>query len=264
MQGAEPWEWRAHLRVFNSPGATTTRQGRAFVDTANSYLAWFKDGEYTSDWTSTHFDVWAKLLEPLRDRAVDILEVGAFEGRSAVFFLEYLPLSRIVCIDRFESEMHPGYDVRFRRNTRRYGRRVEAIRTNSIKGLQSLLPNARRFDLIYIDGSHARDDVLIDSLLCWRLLRIGGIMIWDDYKLSIDPYKGPREAIDQALNLYEGALVELHKAEQVIIRKTGERRSFYQARPRANAITLKRFFGGRLGVARTPANLLRVLLSRIG
>src|SRR5262249_32480801 len=155
----------------------------------------------------------------------------------------------IICIDRFESEMDPGYEVRFRRNTRKYGRRVEAIRANSIKGLQSLLPNARRFDLIYIDGSHARDDVLIDSLLCWRLLRVGGIMIWDDYALSIDPYSGPREAIDQALNLYQGALVELHRGEQVIIRKTAERQSFYRAAPRTNLITLQRFFGGRLGVA---------------
>ncbi|MGO9769798.1 MAG: class I SAM-dependent methyltransferase [Roseiarcus sp.] len=234
------------------------------MGTATRYSAWFEDGEFTSDWTSAHFDMWAKLLEPLRGRPVDILEVGSFEGRSAIFFLEYLPLSRIVCIDRFESETDPGYDHRFRRNMRRYGRRVESIQAESITALQSLLPNSRRFDLIYIDGGHARDDVLIDSLLCWRLLRIRGILIWDDYELSIEPYNGPREAIDQALKLYEGAFIELHKAEQVIIRKTGERGSFFQTRPRANAITLQRFLGGRLGVTRTPANLLRVLLSRLG
>lgn len=228
------------------------------------HSAWFEGGEFTSDWTSMHFDVWAKLLEPLRDRPVDILEVGAFEGRSAIFFLEYLPLSRIVCIDRFKSSFDPGYDVRFRRNTRRFGRRIEAIRADSSTALQSLLPNARRFDVIYIDGSHARDDVLIDSLLCWRLLRVGGIMIWDDYELDMTPYDGPREAIDQALNLYQGAFEELHKAGQVIIRKTRERRSFFLAPPRLNRITLQRFFRGRLGAARTPANLLRVLLGRLG
>jgi hypothetical protein len=127
-----------------------------------------------------------------------------------------------------------------------------------------MLPNSRRFDLIYIDGGHARDDVIIDSLLCWRLLRTGGILMWDDYELSIEPYIGPREAINQILNLYRGAFVELHKSDQVIIRKTGECRSFFHTRPRVNPITLRRFFGGRLGVPRTPTNLLRLLLSRLG
>jgi predicted O-methyltransferase YrrM len=36
------------------------------------------------------------------------------------------------------------------------------------------------FDLIYVDGDHARDQVTIDSLLAWRCLHPGGIMIWDD------------------------------------------------------------------------------------
>jgi predicted O-methyltransferase YrrM len=229
-----------------------------------SYSVWFEDGEFTSDWTSTHFDVWATLLEPVRGTAVDILEIGAFEGRSAIFFLEYLPQSRILCIDRFECDTEPGYDQRFRRNVRRFGGRVEALRAESITALQSLLPNPRRFDLIYIDGGHARDDVLIDSLLCWRLLRIGGIMIWDDYELEITPYDGPREAIDHALALYRGAFVELHRGAQVIIRKTAERRSYFRTRPRPNAITLQRFLAGRLGARRTLRNLARVLWGKLG
>ena len=41
------------------------------------------------------------------------------------------------------------------------------------------------FDLVYIDGSHSAKDVLLDSLLAWRLLRPGGAMIWDDYEWAL-------------------------------------------------------------------------------
>src|SRR5689334_22074915 len=39
-------------------------------------------------------------------------------------------------------------------------------------------------DVIYVDGSHARNDVIVDSILAWRLLRPDGLMIWDDYNME--------------------------------------------------------------------------------
>lgn len=38
------------------------------------------------------------------------------------------------------------------------------------------------FDLVYIDGSHLRLDVLSDASMAWRLLREGGVMVFDDYE----------------------------------------------------------------------------------
>jgi hypothetical protein len=40
--------------------------------------------------------------------AVKILDIGSFEGRSAVFFLKYLPGSTIVCIDTFAGTPEEG------------------------------------------------------------------------------------------------------------------------------------------------------------
>lgn len=37
------------------------------------------------------------------------------------------------------------------------------------------------FDVIYIDGDHGRLPVLGDSCLAWKLLRKGGVLLWDDY-----------------------------------------------------------------------------------
>ena len=43
------------------------------------------------------------------------------------------------------------------------------------------------FDLIYIDGSHTAADVLTDAVLAFQLLRVGGVMIFDDYLWSMEP-----------------------------------------------------------------------------
>ena len=37
------------------------------------------------------------------------------------------------------------------------------------------------YDIIYIDGSHATSDVLEDAVLSYRLLKPGGLLIFDDY-----------------------------------------------------------------------------------
>ena len=57
---------------------------------------------------------------------------------------------------------------------------------NSSERAAELVEAGRSFDLIYIDGSHRRDDVMVDSLLAWSLLREGGFIIFDDYEHELD------------------------------------------------------------------------------
>jgi hypothetical protein len=67
--------------------------------------SWEAGKTFSSDWAGSHFFNWAELLHPLRQKALRILEIGSWEGRSALFFLNYLPLSRITCIDPFDSNI---------------------------------------------------------------------------------------------------------------------------------------------------------------
>ena len=65
------------------------------------FRPWFRHGEFSTDWATSHFSVWRKVLAPLRGRGINVLEIGSWEGRSAIFFLNYLRDCRIVCIDTF-------------------------------------------------------------------------------------------------------------------------------------------------------------------
>jgi predicted O-methyltransferase YrrM len=54
------------------------------------------------------------------------------------------------------------------------------------------------FHFIYIDGSHLAKDVFIDAALSWNLLKIGGLIGFDDYHWGDpnDPLRRPQIAID--------------------------------------------------------------------
>ncbi len=39
----------------------------------------------------------------------------------------------------------------------------------------------RQIDFVYIDGGHSASDVLLDAAMSFRLLRRGGVMVFDDY-----------------------------------------------------------------------------------
>ena len=43
-----------------------------------------------------------------------------------------------------------------------------------------LIDQRRRFDFVYVDGSHLALDVLVDAALAWRLLSPGGVLVFDE------------------------------------------------------------------------------------
>ena len=74
------------------------------------------------------------------------------------------------------------------------------------------------FDIIYIDGNHEPEYVLEDAVLCFRKLKHGGIMIFDDYG-----WGGPdltQRGIDGFLSGYHNKIQNLGIREsQVFVRK---------------------------------------------
>jgi hypothetical protein len=201
-------------------------------DDLMSMAQWYAGKEFSSDWTSMHFPTWSLVLKHLCERPCEILEIGSWEGRSAIFFLEFLPQSRLTCVDTFgggvenlasptESREIPLIEKRFDANLGPYGPRVEKIKARSVTALDRLTEAHAAFDVIYIDGSHLRDDVMVDSLLAWPLLRPAGILIWDDYGGGQDKAASERvaPAVEAFLAWHLGEYSEISRGYQVIVQK---------------------------------------------
>ncbi len=166
---------------------------------------------------------WSRLLLPLREREIAILEIGSAKGRSAVAFLGLLPLARITCIDIFTNADH---ERQFDSAMAPFGARVEKIKSRSVPALDALAEQNRAFEVIYIDGSHARNDALMDSLLAWPLLKPDGIVIWDDYVWEmgrLPAEERPKDAVDLFLGLHADQLTVLERGYQVIVQRTSKR-----------------------------------------
>jgi predicted O-methyltransferase YrrM len=145
-----------------------------------------------------------------------VLEIGSQEGRSAVLWLEFFPGAHLTCVDFFSGEAAERFD----RNLAGYGTRVRKIAGTSIKALGLLREEKAVFDFIYIDGSHQRDEVMIDCLGAWHLLREGGVMLMDDYTWMPDNPEAQRvaSAVDAFLAWHPEAEV-IDKSHQVAVRK---------------------------------------------
>ena len=191
---------------------------------------------------------WERLTRPIRkDRQLQVLEIGSFEGASTTWMLDHLldhPESTMVAVDTFQGGMEhqvedqPGepaqaapstnksdvetsnhvaadgvdYQLqslqeRFLGNVKQCKNfhKLRVIKALSQDALVMLLTERAAFDFIYIDGSHVAQDVLHDAVLSWRLLHVGGTLVFDDFswKGYMEDLYNPRIAIEAFLKCVE-------------------------------------------------------------
>lgn len=88
-----------------------------------------------------------------------------------------------------------------------------------------MLDEGQQFDLIYVDGSHFADDVLTDGITAWRLLKDGGVLIFDDFlwPCYVRARANPHWPISVFLKYHAGEYKVLNAHSQLIMQK---KRSF--------------------------------------
>jgi predicted O-methyltransferase YrrM len=133
------------------------------------------------------------------------------------------PTAKVTAIDVFDGPYKAKYFANLERT--RAAERVTTIADFSQTALRGL--PLESYDVIYIDGSHAKEDVLEDAVLSWRLLKPGGMLIFDDYRwaglfvqgTTDEPTDFPKTAIDAFIECFGEQLDVIHNSYQVLVRK---------------------------------------------
>lgn len=196
-----------------------------------------KGYQFTQDWFSINVPAWEKYLTPFANTPeLRVLEIGSWEGRSTCWLIDHIlthPTARLTCIDTFEGgvENKAAYDSQFLQtieqrfdfNIAQTGssEKVRKAVGQSQLVLRSLIPDF--YHLVYIDGSHIASDVLEDTLLTWGLVKVGGMIVFDDYGFSFPSgitENPPRVAIDAFMKVFSSKIKLIHQGYQVILEKT--------------------------------------------
>lgn len=152
------------------------------------------------------------------------LEVGSFEGQSTIFMIENCAPKgtfELACIDTWAGGIEhnaaemSAVEARFDRNianaqSRGHRFTLRKMKDESTNAMAQLLSEggANVFDIAYVDASHQAPDVLADAVLAFKLTRVGGILIFDDYLWRMagpggeDMLNAPKAGIDAFVNTY--------------------------------------------------------------
>ncbi len=122
-----------------------------------------------------------------RENAAHTIEIGLAFGFSALFICEGLLLTgnpdpTHVALDPFQQAGYADRGLELLQEAG-VGALVEFHRELSQLALPRFVGEGRQFDLAFVDGNHRFDAVFVDLYYLARLVRKGGIIILDDYRL---------------------------------------------------------------------------------
>ena len=196
--------------------------------------------KFTNGWfDTTAKPIWDDMIPKLKPQK--ILEVGSFEGASTCYLIQKLsdrPLE-LHCIDTWDGgiEHQEGASAEHDMNVikKTFDENMKIVKNPNLDlyihqgyshtKMAKLLVDGYEdyFDFIYIDGSHEAPDVLCDAVLGFKLLKLGGVMVFDDYLWHHGDkslHFCPKPAIDSFVNLYWRKLEITTSPYQLIIQKT--------------------------------------------
>lgn len=123
--------------------------------------------------------VYNQILEPISNKAMNILEIGIFEGASAKMWRDYFPNSIIYCCD-----IHTSY-VKSLENEDRI---VPFIMDQGSRNELTSKPKSlnMEFDIIIDDGSHQMNHQQLSFGILFKYLKSGGYYIIEDLHTSLN------------------------------------------------------------------------------
>jgi tetratricopeptide (TPR) repeat protein len=211
---------------------------------ASELRGWFfcaaRGYQFTQDWFTHNIVVWQYYLQDLANKpGINVVEIGSFQGMSTCWLLDHIltqPTARITCIDwHFQKQYHPNIE-----------KTEAAYKVTKFQGKsQEILPTlaADAYDLAYIDGCHKATSVLEDTLLSWKLVKLGGLIIFDDYEW-FEPETNvqvTKIGIDTFLSVFENQIEVLHKSYQLIVKKISNQGDKDSGKPEDKAMWVQAY-----------------------
>lgn len=153
------------------------------------------------------------------------LEIGAYEGKATLWMLENIlthQTSKITVLDTFIGSMeHLDESDMFEKFNKNIQKHISKVNVKIGKSQVLLREIKDTFDFVYIDGSHQASDVLEDAILSFRLLKSGGVMIFDDYQWKGFPedYNNPKLGMDAFREVFRNQIKLIENALQMILVK---------------------------------------------
>jgi predicted O-methyltransferase YrrM len=204
-----------------------------------AFRAEAKSLELSNDWFTKRIPMWLSAFEEcgLVDRpGLRALEIGSWEGLSSYFILHSFPGAHLTCVDTWEGgdEHKAGHaaseavlsrvEQTFDGNLSRYRDRLTKFRGTSFAYFAKHGEARGSLDLVYVDGSHHCDDVVVDAFKGFEMLRPGGVLIFDDYFWKHYPraVDNPAGAINAFLQLKKGSYRVVRVYYQLIIQKLAD------------------------------------------
>ena len=140
-----------------------------------------KKKKITIDYFSSHAFNFFEIINNFKN--LNYLEIGSFEGNSAMFVAKNSKNSKIYCIDNWSgTEEYNNLNFLTLENNFDFNT-CEFDNITKFKMLSDdfFKNNKKTFDVIYIDGYHKGFQVLEDFKNSWEALNNNGVIIFDDY-----------------------------------------------------------------------------------
>ncbi len=224
-----------------------------------------KELHFTTDWVTWREKVWLRILKRFQaEPGIRYLEIGSHEGRSIIWMMQNIlshPTSRADIVDSF---MFNTEEI-FRKNLK-LSNVIDKVKVH--KGQSHILARTfdiDNYDIIYIDGCHCSRHILTDAVLCWDLLKVGGIMIFDDYEYDKAPPDtiSPKVVCDSFVEIFKNEISVLHKSYELIIEKKNNIHSYDYPKLNPNARLLLRYTSSGLLILRLIKSKIAYKIRRL-
>ena len=182
---------------------------------------------FSQKWFLNNFEIFTFFLPKDKSLKFDYLEVGCYEGLSSFYVLSEYKSVNAFFLDIWDtpnpnsktlSDNFELIEKAFDQNLSGFD--FKKMKNDSVISMRKLLKENVHFDFIYIDGSHNGEDILSDAIEAFKILKVNGLMFFDDFLQHDDnrilqSYVG----IDKFLSLYSDYLKIEYFQNNLVVRK---------------------------------------------